>query len=136
MNLQLSVGIFALYVGIVSLVGLMGDREAPTVIAAKRYWGRKRGLTLHFIANIALPLVFGIVFLSRGAIGFGSVESSWGLVVTPLPASSQEASLPSRCDLVICGDATGEGPLHLSRGGPHPQGLISNPLLCGFPLSP
>jgi hypothetical protein len=32
----------------------------------KRLWGRTRGLLAHFLTNVALPLVLGIVFLTRG----------------------------------------------------------------------
>jgi hypothetical protein len=101
MNLHLAMGIFALYVVIVSLVRLMASREFPRLTAMKKAWGRSRGVLLHFISNVALPLVLGIVFMSRGIVGIGSERttgeyelSSWKASVSALtaPASKFEAS--------------------------------------------
>jgi len=71
MNPHLVMGVFSLYVVIVSLVRLTADREYPRLTAMKKMWGRSRGLIMHFVSNVALPLVFGIVFLTRGVVGFG-----------------------------------------------------------------
>jgi len=101
MNLHLAMGIFALYVVIVSLVRLMASREFPRLTAMKKVWGRRRGVLLHFISNVALPLVLGIVFMSRGIVGIGSERtiseyepSSWKTSISVLtaPANKFEAS--------------------------------------------
>lgn len=101
MNLHLAMGIFALYVVIVSLVRLMASREFPRLTAMKKTWGRSRGVLLHFISNVALPLVLGIVFMSRGIVGIGSVRTageyenpSWKSSISALtaPANKFEAS--------------------------------------------
>jgi hypothetical protein len=95
-------GLFALYVVIVSLVRLMASREFPRLTAMKKAWGRGRGVLLHFISNVALPLVLGIVFMSRGIVGIGSVQtpgayepSSWKTSISALaaPPVKSEASL-------------------------------------------
>jgi hypothetical protein len=101
MNLHLAMGLFALYVVIVSLVRLMASREFPRLTAMKKVWGRSRGVLLHFISNVALPLVLGIVFMSRGIVGIGSVQapgtyepSSWKTSISALtaPPIKSEAS--------------------------------------------
>lgn len=71
MNPHLIMGIFALYVVFVSLFRLMADREFSRLTAMKKVWGRSRGLVMHFMSNVAMPLVFGILFLTRGVAGFG-----------------------------------------------------------------
>jgi hypothetical protein len=68
MRSYLVMGFFALFVMIVSLVRCVGDREFFRLTAMKRIWGRKRGLTMYFLANVALPLVIGIVFLGQGIV--------------------------------------------------------------------
>jgi len=102
MNLHLAMGIFALYVVAVSLVRLMSSREIPRLTAMKRAWGRNRGLLVHFLASVALPLVLGVVFMSRGIAGIGAEASglerdvSWQTAICALtaPASAPEDSCP------------------------------------------
>jgi hypothetical protein len=133
MNLYLSIGLFSLYCGLVSLVGLMAEREKTMVIAAKRDWGRKRGLTLYFLVNIALPLIFGIVFFSRGAAGFVSGESSWGLVIPPLIVTQQEISPPTVGDPLIDSGFVAQYVPQVKAADYSPQDLANNPLLLGYP---
>ncbi len=76
LNSHLAMGIFAFYVVIVSLVRIMADKEFFRVAAMKRIWGRTRGLAMHFISNVAVPLVCGIMFLTSGITGFGLREES------------------------------------------------------------
>ncbi|ALC16807.1 hypothetical protein DSOUD_2040 [Desulfuromonas soudanensis] len=133
MNLYLSVGLFSLYAGLVSLFGLLAEREMTTVLAAKRHWGRKRGLTLHFLVNIAFPLVFGIVFFSRGVAGFGSGEPSWGPMITPLIVAEQELALPSADDPLLKGDFVAQYVPQMKEANKFPQDLTTNPLLAGYP---
>ena len=70
-NSHLVMGIFALYVVIVSLLRIMADKEFFRLSAMKKVWGRSRGLAMHFISNVGVPLVCGIMFLSSGIAGFG-----------------------------------------------------------------
>ncbi len=64
-------GLFALYVVIVSLLRIMAEKEFFRLTAMKRIWGRTVGLLMHFLANVALPLVCGVIFLSSGIAGLG-----------------------------------------------------------------
>ncbi len=66
MNSYLAMGLFALYVVAVTLVRCLAEDEFFRLTAMKRRWGRSRGLLMHFLANVALPMVLGIVFLTRG----------------------------------------------------------------------
>lgn len=61
---------FAFLVVGVSLARLLRDKEFYRLTGMKRKWGRLRGLTLHFVLNIAMPLVAGIVFLAQGVASF------------------------------------------------------------------
>ena len=76
MDPHFAMGVFALYVVIVSLVRLSASREFPRLTAMKRAWGRSRGMLLHFLTNVALPMVLGIVFMSRGIVGTGAEPSA------------------------------------------------------------
>jgi len=70
-NPQLAMGIFSLYVFAVSSVRLMADNEFPRLTAMKRSWGRTHGLVMHFVGNVGLPMILGIVFLCQGVVGVG-----------------------------------------------------------------
>jgi hypothetical protein len=74
LNRHMALGVFALYVMVVSLLRVMAEQEYFRLTALKKIWGRTIGLTIHFISNVALPLVFGIVFLSQGIASFSSPE--------------------------------------------------------------
>lgn len=105
MNPHIAMGIFALYVVLVSLSRLMGSREFPRLTSMKKVWGRSRGIALHFLANVALPLVLGIVFMSRGIVGIGAEQtaikddvSTWKTAICALTAPTNEsASLTIAC---------------------------------------
>lgn len=58
--------LFALYVVTVSLLRLMNDREFFRLTAMKKIWGRSRGLLIHFLSNVIMPLLFAIFYLCRG----------------------------------------------------------------------
>lgn len=114
MNPHLVMGVFALYVVIVSLLRLMADREFPRLTAMKKKWGRSRGLVMHFVSNVALPLVFGIVFLTRGVAGFGAPGSEADPVFHyyALSCSSSAPAAPTSLAALIDGISlayTGEG---------------------------
>lgn len=106
MNPHFAMGIFALYVVVVSLARLLASREFPRLTAMKKAWGRSRGMLLHFLSNVALPLVLGIVFMSRGIVGIGSERaaiesdlSSWNAAICALtaPANVPAASPGGTC---------------------------------------
>ena len=69
MKSYLVMAFFAFYVVAVTLLRSLRDEEFHRLTAMKRLWGRQRGLVFHFLANIALPLVLGIVFISIGVAG-------------------------------------------------------------------
>lgn len=73
-NVYLAMGVFALCVVVISLFRIMADDEFPPLTATKKFWGRRRGLLFHFLSHVGLPLIFGVVFLTRGVAGpdFGS----------------------------------------------------------------
>ncbi len=82
-NAHVAMGVFALFVVVVSLFRIMAEEEFPALTATKKFWGRRRGLMFHFLSHVGLPLVFGVVFLTRGAAGpdFGSASR----VYDPVP---------------------------------------------------
>lgn len=69
MEADLIKAIFALYVVCVSLLRLMADKEYFRLTAMKKIWGRSRGLLIHFLTNVIMPMLFAIYFLSRGIVG-------------------------------------------------------------------
>lgn len=71
-----AMGLFALYVVVVSLVRIMSDSEFHRLTAMKKIWGRTRGLFLHFTAYVGIPLVLGIMFLGKGIAGFDPGHAS------------------------------------------------------------
>ena len=70
MDQSLTLALFAFVVAVISLLRLLREQELFRLSALKRIWGRGRGLAIYFVANIALPVVAGIVFLAQGVIGF------------------------------------------------------------------
>ncbi|MFO7982759.1 MAG: hypothetical protein R6V08_04820 [Desulfuromonadales bacterium] len=66
MNHSIALGIFALYVVVVTLVQLLAQRDVSQLQAMKRIWGRSKGLLMHFLTGVILPLLFGIIYLARG----------------------------------------------------------------------
>jgi hypothetical protein len=69
MKTYIAMGVFAFLVAIISLLRIMSDTEFYRLASMKKMWGRSKGLALHFVSNVVLPLVFGIVFLSGGISG-------------------------------------------------------------------
>ena len=94
LNSQIAMGIFALYVVVVSAVRLMSDNEFPRLTAMKKLWGRSRGLLIHFLTSVALPMVLGVVFLCEGITDLGEVAPdpfpSTAAIWMHLTASSEE----------------------------------------------
>ena len=70
MNSSLMMGLFAFYVVAISLWRLLASKEMPQLLFLKKVWGWRKGLALHFLTQVGVPMLFGIVFLSRGVAGF------------------------------------------------------------------
>lgn len=100
-NRHLAMGVFAFYIVGVSLWRVMAEQEFFRLTAMKKIWGRKRGLSFHFLSNVALPLVAGIVFFSQGVVvPNGVAESRQDRAQTPWPALSV-LLLPGDADLSL-----------------------------------
>lgn len=72
MNVDLIKGMFAIYVVGVSLVRLLDDNEYFRLTAMKKIWGRSRGLLLHFLTNVIVPMLFAIVYFCRGILSMAT----------------------------------------------------------------
>ncbi len=69
MKSYIAMGIFAFFVALISLLRIMSANEFYRLSSMKKMWGRSKGLALHFLSNVAMPMIFGIVFLSGGISG-------------------------------------------------------------------
>jgi hypothetical protein len=72
MDPNLIKAVFAVYVVGVALIRLMDDDEHYCLVVVKKVWGRSQGLTLHFIANVCVPLVFALVAFSQVFVSMAS----------------------------------------------------------------
>lgn len=70
MNRFLIMGFFALIVVGISLWRLLAEKDLQYISRIKLVWGRTLGLGLHFVTNVGLPLVVGVVFVSKGIATF------------------------------------------------------------------
>ena len=70
MDSNLVMAIFAVYIVCVSLLRLLSDREYFRLTDMKKIWGRSRGLFLHFLTNVILPLLFALIYFCRGILSF------------------------------------------------------------------
>ncbi len=85
MSRFLCMGLFALVVVGVSLWRILAERELPRLRRIKLLWGRTLGLGIHFVANVGIPLIVGIVFVSMGA---ADLDTSRPAMVAPLALPS------------------------------------------------
>ncbi len=72
MSVDLVKGLFAVYVVVVSLIRLMAETEYFRLTAMKKIWGRSRGLLLHFLTNVIIPMMFAIVYFCRGILSMAT----------------------------------------------------------------
>ncbi len=72
MDVDLIKGIFAIYVVGVSLLRLLDDNECFRLTAMKKIWGRSRGLMLHFLTNVIVPMLFALFFFCRGILSMAA----------------------------------------------------------------
>ena len=87
MNQPLVFGLFALYVAVASLYGILSGASDARLALVRKVWGRIHGLSIYFCVQVALPLLVGIVFVCWGAVNFNT------------PAS--EAARSARSDVVL-----------------------------------
>ena len=66
MELDIVKALFGFYIVAVSLIRLMADNEYFRLTKMKKIWGRSRGLMIHFISNVVMPMLFAIYFFCRG----------------------------------------------------------------------
>lgn len=90
MNTYISMGIFGFFVALVSLLRLLARDDFFRVRSLKRIFGRKLGLALYFIANVALPLVAGLLFFCTGLSAKTAVPSLVGDTPLLVPGESQQ----------------------------------------------
>jgi len=90
MNTYMAMGLFAFTVSLISLFRLTAERDFFRVRLMKRIFGRKIGLTLFFLANVATPFLVGLVFFCGGISADASVPSL--IVDNPLPEIFQRVA--------------------------------------------
>ena len=66
MELDIVKALFGFYIVAVSLVRLMADAEYFRLTLMKKVWGRSKGLAIHFLSNVVMPMLFAIYFFCRG----------------------------------------------------------------------
>ena len=66
MNAHIVFGLFALYVAVISLCLVLAGRQDAVLALLRCFWGRTRGYSLYFVANVALPLLICILCLGWG----------------------------------------------------------------------
>jgi len=101
----IAMGLFAFLVTIISLLRIMADQEFYRLTAMKRAWGRSRGLSLHFVSSVVLPLICGVVFFTGGISGVQLIQpliaekpfSSPAPLIKPLKQPQQP--LPALADI-------------------------------------
>jgi hypothetical protein len=72
MDIDLVKAIFATYVVGVSLIRLLDENEYFRLTAMKKVWGRSRGLMLHFLGQVVVPMLFALVFFCRGIMSMAT----------------------------------------------------------------
>lgn len=75
MNEFLMFGLFAWYVVLVSLYGILSGSSDSRLAQVRRSWGRIRGLSIYFCVHVVFPLLVGIVFVGWGAVNFKSAAA-------------------------------------------------------------
>ncbi len=66
MNAHIIFGLFALYAAVVSLYLVLSGRQDAVLALLRRFWGRTRGHSLYFLANVALPMLVCVLCLGWG----------------------------------------------------------------------
>jgi hypothetical protein len=66
MNEHIVFGLFALYVATISLYQVLVGRQDAVLSLLRCFWGRTRGHSLYFVANVALPMLICALCLGWG----------------------------------------------------------------------
>ncbi len=66
MNTDIVIGLFALYVALVSLVLVLTGQQETLLALLRRVWGRTLGHSLYFLARVALPMLVCTLCLGWG----------------------------------------------------------------------
>lgn len=66
MEMDIVKALFGFYIVAVSLVRLMAEQEYFRLTLMKQVWGRSRGLMIHFLSNVVMPMLFALYFFCRG----------------------------------------------------------------------
>lgn len=83
MNAHIVFGLFALYVASISLYLVLAGRQDAVLALLRRFWGRTRGYSLYFVANVALPLLICVFCLGWG-IRHYDTRSAFNSLTRPL----------------------------------------------------
>lgn len=83
MNAHIVIGLFALYVATISLYLVLAGRQDAVLALLRRFWGRTRGYSLYFVANVALPLLICVLCLGWG-IRHYDARSAFNTFTRPL----------------------------------------------------
>ncbi|KIH75843.1 hypothetical protein SAMN05660860_02993 [Geoalkalibacter ferrihydriticus] len=68
---KFALGFFALFAAAVGLARGLSDKEFYRLTRMKKIWGRNEGITFFFLADVALPLVMGLAYVSSGVAESG-----------------------------------------------------------------
>ena len=66
MNAHIVLGLFALYVAVISLYLVLAGQQDAVLALLRRFWGRTLGHSLYFIARVALPMLICVLCLGWG----------------------------------------------------------------------
>ncbi|MDT8440766.1 MAG: hypothetical protein RQ723_03790 [Desulfuromonadales bacterium] len=66
MNGHIILGLFSLYVAIISLWLVLSGRQDDLLLRLRRFWGRRTGHSLYFLLNVATPLIICVLALGWG----------------------------------------------------------------------
>lgn len=82
MNSTMVLGLFALYVSMMSLLLVLVGREDALLALLRSLWGRSVGHANYFAVNVALPLLVCVLCLGWG---IRSYDASLANTLAPLP---------------------------------------------------
>lgn len=66
MNAHIVLGLFALYVAMMSLALVLAGRQDALLAQLRSFWGRSLGHGLYFVSRVALPALICVLCLGLG----------------------------------------------------------------------